>query len=234
MSLLDQLKGSDWLAHLEVPELMQTWHSVEATLKERKAQGATIFPEERHWLRAFSATPFEQTRVVILGQDPYHGPGQAQGLSFSVPDGFKIPPSLKNIAKEIEQDTGETVSSGDLKAWTQQGVLLLNAVLTVESGQANSHQGIGWETITDAAIKALSDHRDGVIFMLWGGFAQKKASLIDDSRHHVLLAPHPSPLSAHRGWFGCGHFSAVNRILESQKSVPIQWATNGPEQASLW
>ncbi|MGB3524456.1 MAG: uracil-DNA glycosylase [Flavobacteriales bacterium] len=185
----------------------------------------TVYPRGGDILRAFQLTPFEAVRVVILGQDPYHGPGQAHGLSFSVPHGIATPPSLQNIFKEIQRDIGTKPSGGDLSSWAAQGVLLLNATLTVRAGEAASHQGQGWERFTDAAIKALSSDRSGLIFMLWGRHAQAKEALIDGERHYVLKAPHPSPLSAHRGFIGCGHFSAANEILMAQGGAPITWST---------
>jgi uracil-DNA glycosylase len=185
----------------------------------------TIFPRARHIFAAFQETPFDQVRVVILGQDPYHGPGQAHGLSFSVPAGIPPPPSLQNIFQELERDLDlPRPSNGDLTPWARQGVLLLNATLTVRSGEAGSHQGRGWERFTDAVIRSVSDHHRGVIFLLWGRFAQQKAALIDAERHYLLKAPHPSPLSAHRGFIGCGHFSKVNELLDAQGRSPIDWA----------
>ena len=185
----------------------------------------TVYPRGGDILRAFQLTPFDSVRVVILGQDPYHGPGQAHGLSFSVPNGIATPPSLQNIFKEINRDIGPfTATGGDLSSWAEQGVLLLNATLTVRAAAAASHQGHGWERFTDAAISALSKDRDGLIFMLWGRHAQNKEALIDNERHYVLKAPHPSPLSAHRGFIGCGHFSAANEILMAQGGTPITWS----------
>ncbi len=174
---------------------------------------------------AFNRTPFDKVRVVILGQDPYHEPGQAQGLCFSVPDGVAVPPSLVNIIKEINADLGTDIGTnhGDLGAWADAGVLLLNATLTVRAHQAGSHQGHGWEQFTDAAISALSQHRNGIVFLLWGSYAIRKAALIDPTRHHILTAPHPSPLSAYRGFFGCRHFSQTNQLLASQGLPPIPW-----------
>jgi uracil-DNA glycosylase len=165
--------------------------------------------------------------VVILGQDPYHGPGQAHGLCFSVRKGVRVPPSLVNIYKEIERDLGIAIPShGNLEKWAGQGVLLLNATLTVEQANAGSHQRKGWEQFTDAAIRQLNDERDGLVFMLWGSYAQKKGAIIDRARHCVLTAPHPSPLSAHRGFIGCGHFSEANRYLESHGLAPIDWSVD--------
>lgn len=184
----------------------------------------TVYPRGRDILRAFQVTPFDTVRVVILGQDPYHGPGQAHGLSFSVPHGVPPPPSLQNIIKEVQRDIGPfTPFGGDLTPWAAQGVLLLNATLTVRAGQPGSHRGHGWERFTDAAISTLSKERDGLIFLLWGSHAQAKETLIDAARHYILKAPHPSPLSAHRGFLGCGHFSKVNEILQAQGREPINW-----------
>jgi uracil-DNA glycosylase len=183
-----------------------------------------VFPKGSEIFAAFKHTPFEEVRVVILGQDPYHGPGQAHGLCFSVPQGVAMPPSLQNIFHELKRDLGITrPTHGDLTRWARQGVLLLNATLTVRAHQAGSHQGRGWERLTDTAIKALSDRREGLIFLLWGRHAQQKESLIDGSRHYILKAPHPSPLSAHRGFIGCGHFRQVNELLLAQGHPPIDW-----------
>ena len=192
-------------------------------LHQEKAAGATIFPPGSQIFRAFDLTPVKNVKVVILGQDPYHGPGQAHGLSFSVPHGVPAPPSLKNIFKEIETDLGVRMSGcPNLEKWASQGVLLLNAVLTVRSGEAASHSKIGWEQFTDAVIKYVSDNCDGVVFMLWGNFARTKSALIDHSRHHVLEAAHPSPL-ARGAFFGCRHFSRANEALISSGHTPIDW-----------
>lgn len=184
----------------------------------------TIYPPAKQIFNAFDSCPFESVKVVILGQDPYHEPSQAHGLSFSVLPPCPPPPSLVNIYKEIRSDIGTLVSSnGDLTAWSEQGVLLLNATLTVEAHKAGSHQNKGWETFTDSAIKALAENREHLVFMLWGSYAQRKGAFIDRSRHLVLQAPHPSPLSAYRGFFGCKHFSAANAYLISQGLSPIVW-----------
>ncbi|KGN96345.1 uracil-DNA glycosylase [Porphyromonas crevioricanis] len=187
--------------------------------------GQAIYPPARHIFRAFDVCPFEKTRVVILGQDPYHEPGQAEGLAFSVPSGISTPPSLRNILTEIQNDLGQPsqLASAHLGPWAEQGVLLLNATLTVEAHRAGSHQGKGWETFTDAAIEALAKQREHVVFMLWGSYARRKAAMIDRSRHLVLEAPHPSPLSAHRGFFGCKHFSQANAYLQNHGFEPIVW-----------
>ncbi|WP_027833744.1 uracil-DNA glycosylase [Maritalea myrionectae] len=198
-------------------------------LLERKTNGATIFPAGSNFFRALDLTPLEDVKVVILGQDPYHGPGQAHGLSFSVRPGVRIPPSLLNIYKEIERDLGlPRPQHGFLENWAKQGVLLLNSVLTVEQGQAGAHQGKGWERFTDAVIEKINAQGHPTVFMLWGSYAQKKASFINQDKHLVLKAPHPSPLSAHRGFLGCGHFSKANAFLSAQGRDPIDWRL--PEQ----
>lgn len=195
-----------------------------AFLRAEKARGRVIYPPGASIFAAFEATSFEAVKVVILGQDPYHGPGQAHGLCFSVPSGIPAPPSLVNILAELEQDVGvPRPPHGNLAAWAAGGVLLLNSVLTVEAGQAGSHQGKGWESFTDAVIQRLAASREGLVFMLWGAYAQAKGRLLDRSRHCVLRAPHPSPLSAHRGFMGCGHFSAANRYLAGRGLAPIDW-----------
>ena len=192
-------------------------------LHKEKADGQVIYPPGSQIFRAFDLTPVEQVKVVILGQDPYHGPGQAHGLSFSVPAGVPAPPSLKNIFREIETDLGVRMSGyPDLEKWARQGVLLLNAVLTVRGGQAASHSKIGWQEFTAAVIKYISDNCEGVVFMLWGNFARTKAELIDHSRHVVLEAAHPSPL-ARGAFFGCRHFSRANEALVSFGRTPIDW-----------
>ena len=192
-------------------------------LRAEKAAGATIYPPGGQIFRAFELTPVDKVKVVILGQDPYHGPGQAHGLSFSVPVGVPAPPSLKNIFKEIESDLGVRMSGcPDLESWARQGVLLLNAVLTVRGGEAASHGKIGWQEFTDAVIKYISDNCEGVVFMLWGNFARTKAELIDSSRHVVLQAAHPSPL-ARGAFFGCRHFSQANAALTASGRTPIDW-----------
>ena len=192
-------------------------------LHEEKASGKKIFPPGSQIFKAFELTPVSQVKVVILGQDPYHGLGQAHGLSFSVPDGIPAPPSLKHIIKEIEADLGIRMSGyPNLEKWARQGVLLLNAVLPVRSGEAASHSKIGWQEFTDAVIKYISDYCEGVVFMLWGNFARTKHDLIDTSRHHVLEAAHPSPL-ARGAFFGCRHFSQANNLLMASGKTPIDW-----------
>ena len=192
-------------------------------LHGEKAAGKVIYPPGSQIFRAFELTPVDQVKVVILGQDPYHGPGQAMGLSFSVPDGVPAPPSLRNIFQEVETDLGIRMSGRpNLEKWARQGVLLLNAVLTVQAGQPTSHSRAGWQEFTDAVIRYLSENREGIVFLLWGRFAAEKAALIDSSRHHVLLAAHPSPL-ARGAFFGCRHFSKTNQILVSEGKKPIDW-----------
>lgn len=192
-------------------------------LKEEKKK-KVVYPPGSRIFAAFNFTPLTAVKVVILGQDPYHGRGQAHGLCFSVPDDIKPPPSLVNIYKELNNDLGIPISkSGNLEKWTKQGVLLLNATLTVQAGEAGSHQGRGWETFTDEVIKTISDLRAGVVFLLWGNYAQAKEELIDQSKHFVLKAPHPSPFSAARGFFGCKHFSKTNQILKEIGFEEIDW-----------
>lgn len=184
----------------------------------------TVFPSKENVFHAFALCPFNDVKVVILGQDPYHGEGQAQGLAFSVPDKVKIPPSLKNIYKELINDLGTEVSeSCNLEHWAKQGLLLLNSTLTVESGHPGSHQGLGWETFTDVVIKQISDNKEHVVFLLWGNFARSKTSLIDETKHLILQAPHPSPFSAHKGFFGCKHFSQTNKYLREKNLREIDW-----------
>ncbi|MDZ7873519.1 MAG: uracil-DNA glycosylase [Rhizobium sp.] len=193
-------------------------------LRAEKAAGKQIFPKGAEYFRALDLTPLDEVRVVILGQDPYHGAGQAHGLCFSVKPGVRIPPSLVNIYKELQSDLGiAPARHGFLEHWAQQGVLLLNSVLTVEEARAASHQGQGWERFTDAVIRAVNEDCEHVVFMLWGSYAQKKAAFVDGSRHLVLKAPHPSPLSAHNGFFGCRHFSQANEYLLSKGRNAIDW-----------
>lgn len=183
-----------------------------------------IYPPGKSIFEAFNRTPFSKVKVVILGQDPYHGPGQAHGLCFSVPSGVDFPPSLQNILKELESDLGIPFpKSGNLSKWADQGVLLLNATLTVRANLAGSHQGYGWEQFTDAAIRKLSEHHTGLVFLLWGNYARNKKNLIDMGKHLILEAPHPSPLSVYRGFFGCRHFSVANNWLEKNGKPPIEW-----------
>jgi len=191
-----------------------------------KAEYATtpVFPPGSLIFNAFDKTPFPDVKVVLIGQDPYHGPGQAHGLAFSVQEGVTPPPSLRNIFKEIKDDLGIAIpKSGNLERWAEQGVLLLNSILTVRANSPGSHQKKGWEIFTDAAIKALSDKREGLVFMLWGAYAQKKGAIIDGSKHHVLTAAHPSPFAADKGFFGCKHFSQANAYLRQQGQTEIAW-----------
>ncbi len=184
------------------------------------------YPPSEMIFNAFTLCPFSKIKVVILGQDPYHGPGQAHGLAFSVPESVNIPPSLRNIYKELNADVGRpraAVSRGNLTKWATQGVLLLNSTLSVAAGRPNSHKNFGWETFTDAVITHISEQKDHVVFILWGGFAAKKAALIDKEKHFILTAPHPSPLSAHRGFFGSRHFSKTNTYLKNTGQTPISW-----------
>ena len=214
--------------YLSRPEMLRLSEFLRAELRA----GKTIFPPPRCIFAALDATPFEQVKVVILGQDPYHGPGQAHGLCFSVLPGVPPPPSLVNIFSEIGRDLGiARPDHGCLIPWARQGVLLLNAVLTVERGLAGSHQGKGWEGFTDHVIDQLNREREGLVFLLWGSYAQAKGALIDAGRHRVLKAPHPSPLSAHRGFIGCGHFSKANQWLSEHSQSEIDWSL--PRSANI-
>jgi uracil-DNA glycosylase len=193
-------------------------------LRKERAAGKTVYPRGTEYFAALDHTPFDKVKVVILGQDPYHGMNQAHGLCFSVRPGVAIPPSLQNIYIELKNDLGiEPASHGHLAHWAEQGVLLLNATLTVEAGKAGSHQNKGWEKFTDAVIEALNREREGVVFVLWGAYAQRKGAFIDARRHLVLKSAHPSPLSAHNGFFGCGHFSRINNWLRDRGETPIDW-----------
>ncbi len=217
---------------------MQTWSDVLGQEKQQpyfqdtlnfvrheREAGKIVYPPAADVFNAFKYTEFADVKVVILGQDPYHGPNQAHGLCFSVLPGVATPPSLVNIYKELQRDIPgfEIPAHGYLLSWAQQGILLLNTVLTVEAGKAHSHAKTGWEQFTDRVIAALNEHRDGIVFLLWGSHAQKKGQYIDRNKHHVLMAPHPSPLSAHRGFLGCGHFSQTNHLLQSDGKPPIDW-----------
>ncbi|MBJ7536930.1 uracil-DNA glycosylase [Marinomonas transparens] len=198
--------------------------SLQAFLDDANSQQKIIYPQPDDYFTALNSTPFNKVKVVILGQDPYHGEGQAHGLSFSVKPGVKVPPSLVNIYKELEADLGiSPVQHGFLKSWAEQGVLLLNSVLTVEAGNAGSHQKKGWELFTDRIIELINQEHDGIVFMLWGAYAQKKGRHIDREKHCVLESVHPSPLSVYRGFFGCRHFSQANSYLESNGKTPINW-----------
>ncbi len=223
---------------METMEMTETWQGVLAGekqqayflkildfLKAERAAGKKIYPKSTDIFNAFKYTPFDNVKVVILGQDPYHGAGQAHGLCFSVQEGIKPPPSLQNIFKELYTDLGATIPKhGHLEKWARQGVLLLNTVLTVEAGKPQSHANIGWEIFTDKVIKVLNEKKQGLIFLLWGSPAQKKGQMIDPKRHYVLKAPHPSPLSAHRGFLGCRHFSKTNELLREMGKTEIDWS----------
>ncbi|TDG12019.1 uracil-DNA glycosylase [Seongchinamella unica] len=214
-----------WLEPL-APEFEQPYmEQLRAFLRAEKAAGKQIFPAGGEIFNAFEHTPLDAVKVVILGQDPYHGEGQAHGLCFSVRPGTRVPPSLQNIYKEINAELGLPIPAhGHLTYWADQGVLLLNSVLSVECARAASHQGKGWEIFTDRVIEVINSRREGVVFMLWGSYAQRKGAIIDSERHCVLQAPHPSPLSAHRGFFGCGHFKAANEYLQARGQTPIDWS----------
>ena len=214
-----------WLEHLQAEFSQDYMLALRQFLRQEKAQGKQIYPPGELIFNALNSTSFDKVRVVILGQDPYHGAGQAHGLCFSVLPGVRIPPSLVNIFKEIKNDLDiATPSHGCLQNWAEQGVLLLNAVLTVEKAHAASHQGRGWERFTDKVVSLLNEKRDHLVFLLWGSYAQKKGQIIDRDKHLVLQAPHPSPLSAHRGFLGCKHFSQANDYLVKTGQGPIEWS----------
>ena len=214
---------SSWKKVLE-PEFKKPYFKKLAQFVKNEYQNHTVYPSPKHIFNAFNSTPFDQLKVVVLGQDPYHGPNQAHGLSFSVLPPTKTPPSLQNIYKEIKTDTGKvTNTSGDLTHWAKQGVLLLNATLTVRAGQAGSHQNQGWEKFTNAVIKTISDQKTGVVFMLWGNYAKQKGIIINREKHLILQSPHPSPFSAHSGFFGCRHFSQTNTYLLLNGQNSINW-----------
>lgn len=219
-----------WKAVLKNEFTKPYFQQVVTFLKTEKAAGKIIYPPGPLIFNAFNQTPFPKLKVVIIGQDPYHGPGQAHGLSFSVPNGIKPPPSLVNIFKEIESDTGVAMplQYGNLTRWAEQGVLLLNAALTVRANEPFSHANFGWADFTNAVIQKISDEKTGIVFLLWGKFAQEKQILIDETRHFVLKAAHPSPFSAHTGFFGCKHFSKTNELLVKQGISPIDWKLLSP------
>ncbi|MBT4881127.1 MAG: uracil-DNA glycosylase [Flavobacteriales bacterium] len=223
MKKLNLQLNSDWKTFLKEEIKSDDFKKIISELSaERKHH--TIFPENEMIFNAFNQTNIDELKVVILGQDPYHGKGQAHGLSFSVPEGVKTPPSLRNIFKELKSDLNLPISNnGNLSTWAEQGVLLLNSTLTVREKEAGSHQKIGWEIFTDSIIKKISDKKEGIIFLLWGAFAQKKSALIDKEKHHILTAAHPSPFSAYRGFLGCKHFSKTNKILINNNKQPINW-----------
>jgi uracil-DNA glycosylase len=213
-----------WKARLADYLAREDMQTLRGFLRERMQKGARVFPPAPQMFAALDATPFDKVKVVILGQDPYHGFGQAHGLCFSVQHGTATPPSLVNIFKELQRDLGiPTPTHGCLDHWAEQGVLLLNAVLTVEEGRAGAHQGKGWEGFTDHIVETLNREREHLVFLLWGSYAQAKGKMIDTSKHRVLKAPHPSPLSAHRGFIGCGHFSKTNEYLVRHGMTPIDW-----------
>ncbi len=221
--MIDPRIHESWKKHL-IDEFNLPYFSSLKTFLVEEMNSHVVYPPGKKIFAAFDRTPYEKVKVIILGQDPYHGKGQAHGLCFSVPDGISAPPSLVNIFKELHNDLGLPIPShGNLEKWADQGVLLLNATLTVRASQAGSHQNKGWENFTDAVIRKLSDERKGLIFILWGRYAQAKESLIDAGQHHILKAAHPSPFSAHSGFFGCKHFSKTNEILESIGSELVDW-----------
>lgn len=216
-----------WKAALAGEFEQPYFEAIASFLRIEKAAGKVVYPPGGLIFNAFDSTPFDQVKVVILGQDPYHNPGEAMGLCFSVPRGVKVPPSLVNIYKELQADLGiPATGHGDLSSWTRQGVFLLNAMLTVERNRPQSHQNIGWQTFTDAVIRTLSERREGLVFMLWGNFARKKKTLIDTERHLVLESAHPSPLAGN-AFSGCRHFSKANAYLESKGVVPVDWRVEG-------
>ena len=218
-----------WRTHLSDDLSSPQMQALRAFLAAEKADGKQIFPKEADWFRALELTPLDKVRIVILGQDPYHGEGQAHGLCFSVQPGVRPPPSLVNIYKELESDlAAPRPQHGFLESWAKQGVLLLNSVLTVEMGQAASHQRKGWEGFTDAIIRTVNAKAEPVVFLLWGAYAQKKAAFVDGTRHLVLKAAHPSPLSAHNGFLGCRHFSKANAFLSAKGQAPIDWSLPDP------
>lgn len=224
MSTAIQLEPS-WLAPLQGEFEQPYMQRLKAFLQAEKELGNVVYPPGSQIFNAFNSTPLAQVKVVILGQDPYHGAGQAHGLSFSVPHGVKPPPSLANMFKELDRDLGVPIPAhGCLQSWAEQGVLLLNATLTVAQANAGSHQGQGWEQFTDRVVECINREREDVVFMLWGSYAQKKGRVIDSERHCVLKSSHPSPLSAYRGFLGCGHFSEANRYLVSKGQAPIDWS----------
>lgn len=214
-----------WIEFFEQEKKKEYFPKITQFLEKEKVDGQTVYPPHEDILSAFNYTPFDKVKVVILGQDPYHGPNQAHGLAFSVNKGVKVPPSLVNIYKELKTDIAgfERPSHGYLADWAEQGVMLLNNVLTVRKSEAHSHAGIGWETFTDNAIECLNRHKEGLVFLLWGSPAQKKGANIDVTKHTVLKSVHPSPLSAYRGFLGCGHFSKTNEILRKQGQTEINW-----------
>ena len=215
--------NADWKTFLKEELYSDDLQAIISTLQAER-DTYTVFPKDNELFNAFNTTSLHNLEIVILGQDPYHGKGQAHGLSFSVPNGIKIPPSLRNIFKELHTDLNIPISiNGNLYHWAEQGVLLLNTTLTVRQKEASSHQKLGWENFTDKVIEKISKDKEGIIFLLWGAFAKRKSILIDAQKHHILTASHPSPFSAHRGFFGCKHFSKTNEILIRNNQPPIDW-----------
>ena len=228
LTLLNNLKGGsmNWSDFINKEKKKDYFQKLQLFIDNEVALNKIIYPPQQDRFNAFSLTELNKVKVVVLGQDPYHGEGQSHGLSFSVPDGIKLPPSLRNIYKELADDLNWSVipDCGNLTAWAKQGVLLINAVLTVEKSKAGSHAKQGWEQFTDNVIKHINEKNEGVVFLLWGSYAIKKSPLIDTNKHHILTAVHPSPLSAYRGFFGCKHFSKTNLLLEEQGKVGIDWS----------
>ncbi len=220
---VDVAIADDWRRILS-KEFEKPYFSALVDFVKSEYKSHTVYPKGKNIFKAFDSTPFEEVKVVIIGQDPYHGPNQANGLCFSVNQNVEFPPSLRNIFKELQSDTGKPIpQTGDLSHWAEQGVLLLNATLTVRANNAGSHQGKGWETFTDTIINEINSRLDGIVYFLWGSYAQKKAALVDKERNLVLKSPHPSPLSAHRGFFGNKHFSQANAYLKEIGKKPINW-----------
>lgn len=230
------IKCEHWNALIKSEKSKTYYSDLEQALLEQRAAGESIFPPEKEVYSAFEKTALTDIKVVILGQDPYHGAGQAHGLAFSVVEGVKVPPSLRNIYKELATDIDKFMipSHGNLNAWAEQGVLLLNTVLTVKEKQAHSHAKLGWEKFTDEVIKLINDKNDGCVFMLWGSHAHKKGENIDRVKHKVLMGPHPSPLSAYRGFLGCKHFSKANDWLEKRSNSKVDWQLSDTKQGSLF
>ncbi len=223
MEVIDPKIEQSWKEQILFAFRTESFFALKQFLIEEKKK-SIVFPPGRLIFNAFNLTPFDKVKVVLLGQDPYHNVGQAHGLCFSVPDGVAHPKSLVNIFKELHDDIGCPIpKSGNLEKWAKQGVLLLNATLTVRAHEAGSHQKKGWEEFTNAVIKTISDKKEGVVFLLWGNYAQEKIPLIDQNKHHILTTVHPSPLSASRGFFGCKHFSKTNQILQAEGKEPIDW-----------
>lgn len=219
-----KIPANDWKDFFKTECQKDYFHQLNVKIGH-EYESNTVYPPINRVFNAFEKTPYSKVRVVIIGQDPYHEPGQAMGMSFSVPDGIQVPPSLVNIKKEIESEFGTKLGpGGDLTPWALQGVLLLNATLTVRRGEANSHSGLGWQKFTDAVISCINNKNEPVVFMLWGGFARNKKKLITNPGHEILEAPHPSPLSAHRGFFGCGHFIKCNEYFTANGKEPIDWS----------